>query len=38
MGFNNDGTPSTNMYLKIYNNGGVTGTITVTITYLKLEA
>jgi hypothetical protein len=38
MGFNNDGTPSTNMYLKIYNNGGVTGAITVTITYLKLEA
>lgn len=38
MGFNADGTPSTNMYLKIYNNSGTTGAITVTITYLKLEA
>ena len=36
-GFNNDGTVGTNMYLKIYNNSGGTNTITVTITYLKLE-
>jgi hypothetical protein len=36
-GFNGDGTPSTNMYLKIYNNSGSTNAITVTITYLQLE-
>jgi hypothetical protein len=39
VGFNADGTPSTNMYLKIYNNNSAGATaITVTITYLKLEA
>jgi hypothetical protein len=39
MGFNADGTPGTNMYLKIYNNNSAGATaITVTITYLKLEA
>ena len=39
-GYNADGTPSLNMYLKIYNNSGTTqgSGITVTITYLKLEA
>lgn len=37
IGFNADGTPGTNMYLKIYNNSGSTSAITVTITYLKLE-
>ena len=37
-GFNADGTVGTNMYLKIYNNSGSTGTVTVTVTYLQLEA
>jgi hypothetical protein len=37
-GFNADPTPGTNMYLKIYNNSGSTAAITVSITYLKLEA
>ena len=36
-GYNADGTPSTNMYLRITNNSGSTTAITVTITYLKLE-
>jgi hypothetical protein len=36
-GFNADGTVSSNMYLKIYNNSGSTNAITVTITYLQLE-
>ena len=36
-GFNTDGTISSNMYLKIYNNSGSTTAITVTVTYLKLE-
>jgi hypothetical protein len=36
-GYNADGTVSTNMYLKIYNNSGGTTAITVTVTYLKLE-
>ena len=37
IGFNADGSLSSNMYLKIVNNSGATGAITVTITYLKLE-
>lgn len=37
-GFNADVSPNTNMYLKIYNNSGSTTAITVTVTYLKLEA
>jgi hypothetical protein len=37
IGFNADGTPSTNMYLKIVNNSGSLAAITVTVTYLKLE-
>ena len=37
-GFNSDVSPSANMYLKIYNNSGGTTAITVTITYIKLEA
>jgi hypothetical protein len=36
-GFNADGTVSTNMYLKIYNNSGTSQAIQVTLTYLKLE-
>ena len=37
LGFNNDGTVSTNAYLKIYNNSGSTSAVTVTLTYLVLE-
>jgi hypothetical protein len=36
-GYNADGSVTTNMYLKIYNNSGSTNAITVTITYLQLE-
>jgi len=36
-GYNADGTVSTNMYLKIYNNSGSAQAITTTVTYLKLE-
>jgi len=38
IGWNNDGTPSTNMYLKVVNKSGSTGTITVGMTVIKLEA
>jgi len=36
-GFNNDGSVTTNGYLKIYNNSGSTAAITVTLTFLRLE-
>jgi len=36
-GFNNDGSVTTNAYLKIYNNSGSTAAITVTLTFLRLE-
>ena len=36
-GYNADGTVSTNMYLKIYNNSGTAQAIQVTLTYLRLE-
>ena len=36
-GFNSDGSVNTNMYLKIYNNSGLSTPIQVTITYLRLE-
>lgn len=36
-GYNSDGPTTNNMYLKVYNNSGSTATITVTITFLKLE-
>jgi hypothetical protein len=36
-GYNNDGTVSTNAYLKIYNNSGASHAITVTLTFLRLE-
>jgi hypothetical protein len=36
-GYNNDGTVSTNTYLKIYNNSGNSHAITVTLTFLRLE-
>ena len=38
VGFNNDGTPSTNVYLKVVNKGTSTAAITVTLHYLQLEA
>ena len=37
IGFNADGTVSSNMYLKVYNNSGSSANITVTLTILKLE-
>ena len=37
-GYNADATVSSNMYLRITNNSGTSQAITVTITYLKLEA
>jgi hypothetical protein len=36
-GYNNDGSVTTNAYLKVYNNSGSTGTVTVTLTFLRLE-
>lgn len=38
IGFNNDGTPSSNIYLKVVNKSGSTQSITVTLTLLQLEA
>ena len=37
IGYNTDGPATTNLYMKIYNNSGSTGTVTITLTYLKLE-
>ena len=37
IGFNNDGTPSTNVYLKVVNKSGSTQAITITLHYLPLE-
>ena len=37
IGWNNDGTPSTNVYAKVKNTGSGAGTITVTLHYLPLE-
>lgn len=37
IGYNADGTPNTNMYLRVVNNSGSSAAITVTLTYLKLE-
>ena len=37
MGFNNDGTPSDNVYLKVENQSGGAAAITVTLTYVKME-
>ena len=36
-GYNNDGSVTTNAYLKIYNNSGASHAITVTLTFLRLE-
>ena len=38
IGFNNDGTPSTNVYVKVVNKSGGNATVTVTLTYLSLES
>ena len=38
IGFNNDGTPSTNVYLKVVNKGTNAAAVTVTLHYLQLEA
>ena len=38
MGWNDDGTPSENVYLKVVNKSGSTQAITVTLTYVQLEA
>ena len=38
IGFNLDSTPSTNVYLKVVNKSGSTGTVQVTLKYLALEA
>ena len=38
IGFNNDGTPSTDAYLKVVNKSGGTNTINVTLHFLQLEA
>ena len=38
IGFNDDGTPSNNAYLKVVNKSGGTNTINVTLHFLQLEA
>ena len=37
IGYNDDGTPSTNAYIKVVNKSGSTANITVTLHYVKLE-
>ena len=37
IGYNDDVSVTTNAYIKVYNNSGVTNTVTVTVTYLPLE-
>ena len=37
IGWNNDGTPSTNVYAKVKNTGSGAAAITVTLHYLALE-
>lgn len=37
LGWNNDSTPSGNIYLKVVNKSGSTGTVTVTLTLLQME-
>jgi hypothetical protein len=37
IGYNLDSPVTTNLYLKVYNNSGSTNTITITLTYIKLE-
>ena len=38
IGWNNDALPSTNVYVKVVNKSGSTADITVTLTYVQLEA
>ena len=38
LGFNNDSTPTTNIYAAVTNNSGSTANITVTLTILQLES
>ena len=38
IGWNNDGTPGTDAYLKVVNKSGATGTVQVTLHFLQLEA
>lgn len=38
LGFNDDATPGTNIYLKVVNQSGASAAITVTLTLLQLEA
>ncbi len=38
IGFNDDGTPADTVYAKVVNKSGSTGTVQVTIKYVKLEA
>ena len=37
IGWNNDGTVSSNVYAKVVNKSGSTGAITVTLTYVSIE-
>jgi hypothetical protein len=37
IGYNFDSPITTNLYMKVYNNSGSTSTVTITLTYLKLE-
>lgn len=37
VGYNLDSPVTTSLYMKVYNNSGSTGTVTVTLTYIKLE-
>ena len=38
MGYNDDGTPSTNAYVKVVNKSGSTAAVTVTLHFVPLEA
>ena len=38
IGWNNDSTPSENIYLKVVNKSESTASITVTLTYIQLES
>jgi hypothetical protein len=37
IGYNLDSPVTTSLYMKVYNNSGSTGTVTVTLTYIKFE-
>ena len=38
IGYNDDGTPSTNAYVKVVNKSGSTANVTVTLHFVSLEA